>query len=260
MNNLAKAHHKRSARAALQALVKPGNYTGLVKTFVNCSSPLDFLKRYLRNAGDYPAQFRIRTPIGVVKLTAFFPDDVMTINEIFFRGDYGDDRKARVVVDFGSNIGISALYFLSRNPECSVYCFEPVAQNITRLKANLAGFEGRYVLREVAVATADGNVEFGCEPTGRYGGIGKKTLETIVVPAVDSNRALADILERHDRIDLLKIDIEELEYPITARITDEIAQRIGRIVIENHFPANPLPATHTMTYTRPITTLRRPLG
>lgn len=257
MNDWARSHHKRTARAALRALVKPGNYTGVVKTLVNCSSPLDFFKRYLRNAGDYPAQFRIRTPIGIVTPTAFFPDDVLTINEIFFRGDYGDDRKARVVVDFGSNIGISALYFLSRNPDCSIYCFEPVAQNIARLKGNLAGFERRYVLREVAVATADGDVEFGCEPTGRYGGIGSHGLETIVVPGVDSNRALAEILKRHDRIDLLKIDIEQLEYEITARITDAIARRIGRIVIEKQFDANPLAATHTMTYTRPITTLRK---
>ena len=104
------------------ALIKPANYSGVVKTLLQCSAPLDFLGRYVRNRGQYPAEFRIRTPIGPVTLTAFTPDDLLTINEIFFRGDYGDDRDAKVVVDFGSNIGISAAYFLTRNREAFVHC------------------------------------------------------------------------------------------------------------------------------------------
>ncbi len=43
-------------------------------------------------------------------------------------------RDISVVVDFGSNIGISALYFLTRNQDIKVYLFEPVPQNILRLK------------------------------------------------------------------------------------------------------------------------------
>jgi FkbM family methyltransferase len=255
--SIATSHHRRSALALARAVIKPGNYSGVVKTFRNCSKPIDFLKRYVRNAGEYPTQVKIRTPIGPVTPTAFLPDDVLTINEIFFRGDYGDDRAAKVVVDFGSNIGISALYFLSRNRDCVAYCFEPLQQNIDRLKGNLRGFEGRYKLQEVAVAEADGTVEFGWEPTGRYGGIGKEGMQKISVPAADSNRVLTEIIERHGEIDLLKVDIEALEYLLTARIPQDLVRHIRRIVVENHFTDNPFAATHDMTFNHPITTLRR---
>ena len=68
------------------------------------------------------------------------------------RRSYG----AQVVVDIGSNIGISALYFLTRNPDCRVWLYEPVPRNVERLRANLAGYEDRYTLREAAVAPAAG--------------------------------------------------------------------------------------------------------
>lgn len=248
--------HRRSATAALRAIVNPSNYSGVLKVFLNCSRPFEFLNRYIRNAGDYPASFRIRTPTGPISITAHVPDDLLTINEIFFRGDYGDDRSAKVIVDFGSNIGISALYFLSRNPDAFVYCHEPLPQNVERLNAHLAIFEGRYEVRDFAVAEADGAVDFGWEPTGRYGGIGQPGLETITVQARDSNAVLGEIIERHGRIDLLKIDIEGLEYRLTARIPENFARNIGRIVVEQRFPDNPLAATHALSYKRPITTLR----
>lgn len=254
---MAVSHHRRSGAAALRALVNPANYSGALKVFLNCSRPLDFLSRYVRNAGEYPAEFQIRTPIGHVSVTAYVPDDLLTINEIFFRGDYGDDRNAEVIVDFGSNIGISAVYFLTRNPEAFVYCHEPLPQNLSKLKAHLRRFEGRYAIREFAVAEQDGPVEFGWEPTGRYGGINQAGLETIVVEAHDSNAVLSEIVAHHRRIDLLKIDIEGLEYRLTERIPAELARSIEVIAAEQRFPDNPLAETHDSSYSRPITTLRK---
>jgi FkbM family methyltransferase len=253
---MAVAQHKRSWRAAARALFKPANYSGALKVVRDCSRPLDFLSRYIRNSGDYPAEFKIRTPTGPVRVTAHLPDDLLTINEIFFRGDYADDRNAEVIVDFGSNIGISAVYFLSRNPHAFVYCHEPLPQNISKLKKHLRPFEGRYDIREFAVAEQDGQVEFGWEPTGRYGGIGQEGLETITVGARDSNVILAEIVKRHGRIDLLKIDIEGLEYRLTARIPEDLARSIHVIAAEQRFPDNPLAQTHASSYRRPITTLR----
>jgi FkbM family methyltransferase len=240
-----------------KALAKSENYSGFLRVFAQCRAPVDFLKRYITGSGHYPYQARIRTPIGVVTANAYCSDDVRTINEIFFRGDYGTAKGDRVVVDFGSNIGISALFFLSRNAGSFVYCHEPLPQNIGHLKANLQPFEGRYDLREAAVGLEEGMVSFGWEPTGRYGGIGKQGLSSISVPALDSNQVLRDIIAKHGRIDLLKIDIETLEYELTARIPPNLAGKIGRIVIELPFEHNPLPDTHDMTYRKPITTLHR---
>lgn len=233
------------------------NYLVVIRIVLQCDHPLDFLRRYIFRSGDaYPRTYRIHTPIGRVPVTAFTPEDILTINEIFFRHDYGTEIK-NLVVDFGSNIGISALYFLTRSDAAFVHCFEPLAQNIDRLRQNLSGFEARYRLNEVAVSGEDGTVEFGWEPSGRYGGIGSSVGELMEVPAVDSNRVLTEIIGDQGPIDLLKIDIEMLEQFITARIPAELASQIDEMRIELHFDANPHPTTHEMHWRKPITTLVR---
>lgn len=252
-----KSAHRRSVAAKLFAIFHIRNYLVVIRMFLQCDRPIDFLRRYVfRSGGAYPDTFHIRTPVGRVPVTAFTPEDILTINEIFFRHDYGADRK-NLVVDFGSNIGISALFFLTRSEAAFVHCYEPLAQNIERLRQNLAGFEARYRLNEVAVSGEDGTVKFGWEPSGRYGGIGSSVGETIEVPAVDSNRVLAEIIREQGPIDLLKIDIEMLEEFITARIPTDIATQIAEMRIELHFDTNPHPATHAMSWLVPITTLKR---
>jgi FkbM family methyltransferase len=227
-------------------LFRKQNYVAVYHAFRWCEKPVDFLKRYITNGGAYPAQVRLRSPIGTLNVTTYSPDDIQTINEIFFRGDYEATTANRLIVDFGSNIGISALYFLSRNRDSRVYCFEPVPRNVERLRKNLADFKDRYTVTETAVGEADGTVQFGWEPTGRYGGVGRETGTWISVPCRDSNAVLADVIAEHGRIDLLKIDIETLEKTVTERIPSDIAANITAMVVEYPFASNPLAKTHNM--------------
>ncbi|MFZ4688626.1 MAG: FkbM family methyltransferase [Polymorphobacter sp.] len=240
------ARHRRSKKAILSALFRKQNYLAVYHAFRYCEKPVDFLQRYVSNGGSYPAQVRLRSPVGMLDVTTYSSDDIQTINEIFFRGDYEATTANRMIVDFGSNIGISALYFLSRNREARVYCYEPVPRNVERLKKNLAAFNDRYTVTETAVGESDGTVQFGWEPTGRYGGVGRETGTWISVPCRDSNAILSDIIAEHGRIDLLKIDIETLEKIVTERITPEIAAHITAMVVEYPFAANPLAQTHDM--------------
>jgi len=221
--------------------------------------PAQLYARYLFGAGAYPAVVDVRTPTGWLSVNVYSHHDVLTVNEIFCRGDYRATEQDRVFVDFGSNIGISAAFFLTRGPEGFAYLFEPLPQNTARLTANLERFEGRYALAEVAVGTQAGQVDFGWEDSGRYGGVGQKTGRYISVKCLDSNRVLDEIIQRHGRIDVLKIDIETLEKAVTERIPPELARHIGRIYAETSFERNPFPATHTYRQYGPIATfLRRP--
>ncbi len=155
----------------------------------------------------------------------------MTVTEVFCRLDYEAPPEVRVVVDLGSNIGISALYFMTRNPDVRCHLYEPVARNVARLRENLVGFEDRYRLTEAAVWDRDGTVEFGVEPTGRYGGIGVAG-ETIEVPCLSINRVLDSVLEHVPAIDLLKIDTEGAELTTVGAIRDDLLARIGLIYLE----------------------------
>src|SRR5262245_917624 len=97
--------------------------------------------RYLSGRGDYPWRCAVRTPLGVVAPRTYSHHDVVTVTEVFCRHDYESPDDVRVVVDVGSNIGISALYFLTRNPHVRCHLYEPVGRNVARLRENLAGHE-----------------------------------------------------------------------------------------------------------------------
>lgn len=196
----------------------------------------------------------LRTPVGPIAVKLHCRDDTQTVNEIFFRGDYIVPGENNIIVDFGSNIGISTLYFLSRNNQSRCFCFEPLPQNILRLEENLVEFARRYELNPVAVGERNGRVQFGWEPTGRYGGVGRDTGQWLDVDCVDSNEQLARILGKHGRIDVLKVDIETLEEVVITRIPRSVAEQIGKIIVEYPFESNPLGGTHEMHRNNRITT------
>ena len=102
--------------------------------------------RYFLGRGEYPYACRVRTPAGIVAPTLFSRDDMWTVNEVFCRQDYGADASSRAVVDVGSNIGISALYFLTRNPTAASGSTSRCPRNVERLRRNLAGYEDRYAV------------------------------------------------------------------------------------------------------------------
>jgi hypothetical protein len=64
------------------------------------------------------------------------------------------------------------------------------------------------------------------------------------VNCLDSNEVLGRILERHGKIDVLKIDIESLEHEVTERIPVDFVRKISKIFVENRFASNPFADTH----------------
>ena len=134
--------------------------------------PIEGWRRYLFQSGNYPAAFEVRTPLGVVRPVLYSYHDFLTLNEVFCRKDYQVDRNLKTVLDVGSNIGISALFFLTRSDDIRVHCYEPLPQNVERLRENTAQFSDRVCIHDTAVGIENGEVEFGYEATGRYGGIG----------------------------------------------------------------------------------------
>jgi FkbM family methyltransferase len=253
-----RVRHRRSIESLLGAATRSENYRSVFKAFQLCETPVDMLSRYVRNGGAYPASLRMRTPLGPIEIETYTPDDVQTINEIFLRGDYDTPLPAaEVVVDFGSNIGISALYFLTRTASAYVYCYEPLPMNTERLRRNLRRFEGRLSLQETAIGETNGKVSFGWEPTGRYGGVGRNTGQTIEVPCLDSNEVLRGVIERHGRIDLLKVDVETLEKIVVERIPDDLRPKIRDLVVEYPFAENPLAATHDWDRRNYVTAFHR---
>jgi FkbM family methyltransferase len=234
----------RDLRTVLKAPFHRPHYVAAANMLRVYRKPVGAYTRYLFQAGDYPCSIEVRTPLAPLDLRLYSYHDILTVNEIFCREDYLASAEDAIFVDFGSNIGVSAAYFLTRGPNAFVYCFEPMPRNIERLQLNLSRFSDRYALTQAAVGLSDGEVEFGCEETGRYGGIGVKTGQYVSVKCLDSNRVIEEIVERHGRIDILKIDIETLEKEVVQRLAPRTAARINKIYAECRFERNPLAETH----------------
>jgi FkbM family methyltransferase len=234
----------RDVRDVARALFAKQHYVAAFNMLRFYERPFDMFKRYVFASGEYPSVARVRTPLGTLSLRIYSSDDVRTVNEIFCREDYRTESSESVFVDFGSNIGISAAYFLSRNRQGKAYLFEPLPQNVERLEKNLQSLAGRYELQASAVGLENGKVRFGWEPTGRYGGIDHAVGNWLSVDCLDSNEVLREILQRHGTIDVLKIDIETLEREVTGRIPIDLARHIKTIYVENRFESNPLSLTH----------------
>ena len=232
---------KHSFKSFSAALFEKSFYIAFVNIFICFKRPLKILIAYVFEVGSYPENIFVRTPLGLQCMTAFSHHDLITIIECFGKLDYEAPQSLSVVVDFGSNIGVSALYFLTRNKGVKVYLFEPVPRNIERLKQNLKGFEERYELRECAVGIEDGSLDFACDDTGRYGGLIKggpiqfsqwDSKNIMTVNVVLANKVLDEILTQQKCADVVKIDVEGYENKILNSITRENLSRIDRIYAE----------------------------
>jgi FkbM family methyltransferase len=222
----------RNLTQILGAVAVGRNYTALINMARYYPKFWQNTIRYLTASGEYPSEIQIRTPKGIISPTLYSSHDLLTANEIFCRNDYFAEQRDRIILDIGSNIGISALYFLTRNNDAKCYLYEPDERNVSRLRKNLAGFEGRYTLVQKAVAAEAGQVEFGIESTGRYGGIGIKTDQSIVVDCLAINDVLAATLEKERIIDVFKLDTEGIEIDTVTAIKPEHLRRIRKIFIE----------------------------
>jgi FkbM family methyltransferase len=228
----------RDVTKVLHAPFEPRHYRAVANIARTFPQPFTTVARYLTNRGTYPWTVDLTTPIGRVPVTMYSSHDLLTVNEVFARNDYGDGEDIEIVVDFGSNIGISALYFLTRRTTSRVYCFEPDPRNADRLRHGLSGFEDRYTLSVAAVAVEGGRASFMREETGRYGhllqvGNGPDT-NLLQVDVLAAATALNEVIGREGRIDLLKIDTEGNEEAIVAAIPQETMAKIGHVYFENN--------------------------
>ncbi len=170
----------------------------------------DVVGQYTLGAGGRQVVIRHHTP------------DVMGLDEIFAAGEYRppseaaallDDAANLRVVDLGGNIGLFAIWVLTRHPDARVVSYEPDPDNAAiharAIVANGAG--DRWKLKPVAAAPADGTLAFRAglgttshvvEHAGDGGGV-------ITVEARDPFADLADA-------DFLKIDIEGGEWGLLA--------------------------------------------
>jgi FkbM family methyltransferase len=169
------------------------------------------------------------------------PHDYATFFEVFCRRDYAITKLGMIVVDIGSNIGISARFFLESGARF-IYLYEPDPENLDFLRRNIANFGDTYRLEEKAVSISQsqgGTSAFEVEKTGRYGRlVSDKSIDVgissnrIKVQVLGIEDVLGSVLLNFENIDVLKIDIEGLELEIVKAIPPHHLAKIKMIQYE----------------------------
>lgn len=151
--------------------------------------------------------------------------------EIGFKGyyDFRTEMKSPVIIDCGSNVGLSVVHFKQQHPDAQIHAFEADAQICAILKDNILnnGYSDITVYNE-AVWTKDEMLNFTSE--GADGGqISGASENSNQINGIDLKR----FMNRFDKIAFLKIDIEGAEVALLPHIASEL-HKVEHLFVEFH--------------------------
>lgn len=171
------------------------------------------------------------TVIKVNNLKLRVPDAlsfVAQFKEIYTDSSYyfETETKEPVIIDCGSNVGLSCIYFNRLFPKAQIHAFEADPTIFTYLTDNLkTNSVNNVTAHKQAVWTTDTTLHFSSD--GADGGsIADSGIE---VEAID----LKKFLTQFTKVDLLKIDIEGAETIVVPHCGEEL-KRVENIFIEYH--------------------------
>jgi len=178
--------------------------------------------------------YRVRTNDG--------PNLYVLYKDLFIRRVYHfeAERSDPRILDCGSNIGLSVLYFKSIYPAARIAAYEPDPSIVPYLRENLAmNAIGGVEVHEAAVGGSEGVLTFYSD--GKYG-------SALASVAVDAEREswtrydvpclrLRDLLD--EPVDLLKMNIEGAEHDAIAGAADRLREVRELLIEYHHLPGLP---------------------
>lgn len=149
-----------------------------------------------------------------VRLAVQEPGDFAVCEEVFIKNEYAHRRtqdEPKVIVDFGSNIGVTVCYFNALYPAAQIYAFEPDERARNILALNVVNKPVRVF--PCGVSDRDGVLALHADLQNSFSSSFKSRdgaeMETRIVDVCNPVRALG--AHGVTRIDILKFDIEGME-------------------------------------------------
>jgi len=147
--------------------------------------------------------------------------------------DFTPTQQPQIILDLGSNIGSTAVYFAVKYPNAHIYCFEPDPENIKRFEQNTSPFKNRITLIPKAVwKESNKTLTFYVVPNRHWSSslVPREGAGTEVeVNTVSLDDAMLNLGLEH--IDILKFDIEGAEYEVFSAFkhSDAVETYIGEV-------------------------------
>ncbi len=149
---------------------------------------------------------------------------------------FKSEKSTPIIVDCGTHIGLSVLFFKNKYKDAKIYAFEPSQENLTLLQKNIENNHIQNVeVIHAAVGQSDGEMTlYTAGPTqpswgnslNRPANISSHTREE-KVSVVRLSRYL------NQEVDFVKMDIEGAEVDVFAEINEKLRQ-VKEFVVEIH--------------------------
>jgi FkbM family methyltransferase len=158
-----------------------------------------------------------------------------------------------LILDVGAHVGETSLEYMQRWPNATIFAFEPVSANFSRLRDNVLNRPAIEPLHlavgeELGEATiwlhGESSQENSLKATAATNAAGAEIVPVTTIDAFMTSRALS-------HVDLLKVDAEGFEVEILCGAQEMLAtRRIGCVLLESTFDLNdqahtPLPVLQT---------------
>ena len=196
----------------------------------------DFIKLFvLQIKSPSPALIPIRISRRILDLVVWDSLDRMTVNEIFCWECYKyNSSENNIILYLGGNIGLSAKYFLAKNPNSKIYIFEPNSNLKSKIKHQLKEFKkDRFFIDSRAIGPSEGKVTLTNEFHSRYNFIDYKLeISDSTVDAINLKSAIDECRIKFGSCDILKIDIEGFGFEVLDSIPLNFPHRPLKIYIE----------------------------
>ncbi len=158
--------------------------------------------------------------------------------EVFIEETYaGFDERPAHIIDCGSNIGMSILFFKTLWPDCRITGIEASPGNFSILAQNIDGMEGVKILNRAVSSDQSTTVAF-------YEGLNPSMASTNPVRSKSNNAIMVDTVRLSelitDHVDLLKMDVEGSETGafVDLETSGKLAM-VKRMLIEYHHQLSP---------------------
>jgi FkbM family methyltransferase len=171
-----------------------------------------------------------------VSSLAYLHREIFVDLQYYFRASRTDP----VIVDGGSNIGMSVLFFKALYPAARVLAFEPAARAHSLLTRNVEANGLRDVeVHRVALGRENAEVAFYEDPDDPA--TFRMSTRSERIPGIASpvpGRRLSDFLSAE--VDLLKLDVEGAEDGVLEELSDSGAlSGVAQLVVEYHHQLDP---------------------
>jgi FkbM family methyltransferase len=161
--------------------------------------------------------------------------DLTIFRQIFLNQEYDFEYKTepKIIIDCGSNIGMTALYFINRFPGARIICIEPDPSNFAKLVENTRHYSTIQCMnvgiwyKSATMKIEDPNADASAIRLVETGDKGPGSINAVSVQDIMNQFHLQEI-------DLIKIDIEGSEIELFSHDHDLWLSKVKSMIIELH--------------------------